>query len=380
MSRTYNPAADHNTLHGFLTMPDNGYLIMGFGGIAGTNSNAAVMRTDSLGTILWQRNHGYRFHTEGADYMEHARHNRVIIAGIAPKAQITSPARIKLLLLNANGDSLKENTLAINSLNQSEAMLRFGRNTLVALSDGGYLLTCLVDTINFSPQIYGTMGVVAKVDSNLQVVWRHVERVNPASGLGIHFIKAKELNDGTLLVLGEDSQPNQFKLFHFAPFGVLMNTYTVTSNMFPTISAYTMEALPDSSLMIGGKCSLSGNISGFYIAKVKIQGLPPVMPPSVVLGTKPEQQAIVSNALGQSYPNPAQDQAIIPYNLPNSTQDARIQLRDITGREVGSYSLKLQQKQGCLPVNLSSFRNGLYLYSLVIDGKPVATRKLAVAR
>ena len=48
---------------------------------------------------------------------------------------------------------------------------------------------------------------------------------------------------------------------------------------------------------------------------------------------------------------------------------------DITGRKVGSYSLKVQQKQGRLPVNLSSLRNGFYLYTLVLNGKPVAAKK-----
>ena len=134
--------------------------------------------------------------------------------------------------------------------------------------------------------------------------------------------------------------------------------------------------MPDSSLFIGRQFRTSTQ-TGFYVAKVKIPGLPSAIPQSVVLGSKPEL-VLAATALGAAYPNPAQEEAFIPYHLPKGTRSAQVLLTDITGRQVSSYALKGQQ--GRLPVSLSNMQNGLYLYTLVLDGKPAATRKLAVAR
>jgi hypothetical protein len=82
--------------------------------------------------------------------------------------------------------------------------------------------------------------------------------------------------------------------------------------------------------------------------------------------------------LGQSYPNPTTEAAIIPYNLPVSSKNAQLIIRDITGREVGNYALK--KNSSSLEINLSNLHNGLYTYSLIADGKPVATKKLAVMK
>jgi hypothetical protein len=91
-----------------------------------------------------------------------------------------------------------------------------------------------------------------------------------------------------------------------------------------------------------------------------------------------DELATASASLGAAYPNPAQEQVFIPYSLPAGSRQAKVVLRDITGREVSSYAVK--QKQGNLPVNVIKLPQGIYLYTLEVDGKPIATKKLAVMK
>ncbi|HYH55208.1 MAG TPA: hypothetical protein VD772_01270 [Anseongella sp.] len=369
MTKMFNPANDNNSINSFLTMLDKGYLLMGEGGIPNVSSTVALTRTDSSGNFMWQRNHSRNFYSWSIHHMEHAPHGRIIMAGAAPTPNPGSdPFKIKLLLLNANGDSVKAKTLVLTTLNRSEIMLRSTDHCLLSLTDGGFLFTALVDTLNTN------MGVVAKVDSNLQVVWKYIHRPGPSMTNGIFFTRAKELKDGSIMVLGQDWQQNGFQLYRFSAQGQRINTYSLTSSLFPKITVATLDVLPDSSFMIGGQCRTAGNAqTGFYVAKVKIAGLP-----GGVTATVPET-ASEPIALGQSYPNPTAAMAIIPYSLPKSYRRASILISEIaTGRQLRSYELK--RGQSSLSVDVSRLSNGLYTYTLVVDEKPVATRKLAVLK
>jgi hypothetical protein len=90
---------------------------------------------------------------------------------------------------------------------------------------------------------------------------------------------------------------------------------------------------------------------------------------------------LAMEALGQSYPNPTQGEAVIPYNLPKGTKTATLTINDvITGKIVKSYKLPVEQNQGALNVDLRNLNSGLYTYTLLVNEKPVATRKLAVQK
>jgi hypothetical protein len=93
--------------------------------------------------------------------------------------------------------------------------------------------------------------------------------------------------------------------------------------------------------------------------------------------TKPELET-ANFTLGQSYPNPARESTIIPFNLPNNYKQADILIQDITGREIGNYAIKKQSST--LEVSLSNSSNGLYTYTLLVDEKPVTSKKLNVIR
>jgi hypothetical protein len=153
-----------------------------------------------------------------------------------------------------------------------------------------------------------------------------------------------------------------------------MNIYPFTSAISSWVSLYTFNALPDSSFVVGGlnKDISVSNHYGYYAARIKLPGLK-----GRVTATKPDLAA-AGFTLGQSYPNPASESAIIPFNLPNRYKQANIIIRDITGRKVGDYAIK--KHSSSLEVSLRNFSSGLYTYTLLVDEKPAATKKLSVIR
>ncbi|MFT4598652.1 MAG: hypothetical protein ACJAR8_001283 [Bacteroidia bacterium] len=70
--------------------------------------------------------------------------------------------------------------------------------------------------------------------------------------------------------------------------------------------------------------------------------------------------------LGNSFPNPATERIIIPYNLDNSISTGLINIYDNTGRLVKS--LTIDNSFNNIELDLSTYSSGLYYYNITIDG------------
>jgi hypothetical protein len=361
-----------------LTAPDSGYFLGGRTIIGGKNRRFTLARTDSLGNVKWRRKYDWTSSDFFSD-IQHTLNGNIIMYGIT-----ANPERLKLMLVNQQGDSVLGRTLTIVGGNRVEAMFS-DFCSITPLSDGGFAMAAEIDTTVTGASPY--LGMVVKVNANLQPVWHYIHRSLPDN---VYFTRSRELADGSIVMLAHErkgaasTHGNKFFLYHFSSTGNLLNIHAFTSGIALQIRAYTMEALPDSSFIIGGQgiITTSPNYTyGLYLAKVKIAGLPAglQLPNAVINGVKPDIAAVGKAFLGQIYPNPTSSEAIIPYSLPKSYGKASITIREIaTGREVKSFALK--KDTNTLQVDVSSLGNGLYLYSLIVDEKPVATKKLAVMR
>ena len=78
--------------------------------------------------------------------------------------------------------------------------------------------------------------------------------------------------------------------------------------------------------------------------------------------------------LGQNTPNPFTEQTTIAYGLPASYTNAQIHIMDMNGRLVSTH--QLTQAQGELTINGLTLQPGMYLYSLVVNGQIVDTKKM----
>lgn len=76
-----------------------------------------------------------------------------------------------------------------------------------------------------------------------------------------------------------------------------------------------------------------------------------------------------------AYPNPASSFVSFNYNL-QGTQSAEFVITDLLGSEL--YRGNLQNENNKLSVNVTDFNNGVYFYSLRVNGTMQFTRKLIV--
>jgi hypothetical protein len=77
------------------------------------------------------------------------------------------------------------------------------------------------------------------------------------------------------------------------------------------------------------------------------------------------------------YPNPVTENMKLKYTLPHGCTEAVIKVHDTQGRLVGDFTVTNDFDSLILP---SSYNNGLYLYTLIVAGKPVKTEKIVLSR
>ncbi len=81
-------------------------------------------------------------------------------------------------------------------------------------------------------------------------------------------------------------------------------------------------------------------------------------------------------AVSVASPNPANNLTAISYNVP-SGKDIRLVFQNLLGAQVKEVKLRDNRSTAIVPV--SEFVNGVYIYTLYVDGKPTASKKLVVA-
>lgn len=82
--------------------------------------------------------------------------------------------------------------------------------------------------------------------------------------------------------------------------------------------------------------------------------------------------------LSAAYPCPASQFAIIDYQVPPSADQAFIKVYDLMGKEV--LRQNIEYSQGSTRLGVRHLSDGIYFYSLIIDNKAVATKRLIVSK
>lgn len=81
--------------------------------------------------------------------------------------------------------------------------------------------------------------------------------------------------------------------------------------------------------------------------------------------------------MGQNSPNPFRTTTNIKINIPFFTNDASILIRDTTGAIIDE--IKLEQKgEYTIDYSANGLQSGIYLYSLVVDGQTIETKRMIV--
>ncbi|WP_165903581.1 T9SS type A sorting domain-containing protein [Hymenobacter gummosus] len=347
-----------------LRTPDGGLLWAGSTFGAANRRRAELVRTDSAGTVLWQRAQGWDLN----DYQTDAAYTNtgtVLLAGIylqphTPPIALP-PWGVRLLEVTARGDSVRGVRLAPRGLRPVET--RYGYHRLLPLADGGFVLPADGDTtLNGRRE---TQPLLLKVDRQLRLQWWRAYRTS----VGMRYTNAVALADGSLLVLasggpGASGVAYSYYLHRYDAQGRLLNEYPFVTTACPNLQVIKLLADPTGRfLFVGGGCEgYSGG--GAYAAIIDLAGLP-----SVVTAAAPARPAPA--ALLQLYPNPAHEQATV-----RVARAGTVRLLDAVGRVVHQQAVRAGQNRlaiGTLPA-------GLYACQLVQDGRVVAVERLQIAR
>ncbi|MBR1903362.1 MAG: T9SS type A sorting domain-containing protein [Bacteroidaceae bacterium] len=81
--------------------------------------------------------------------------------------------------------------------------------------------------------------------------------------------------------------------------------------------------------------------------------------------------------MDQNKPNPFSESTVIGLNIPEKAQKANIYIYDMSGKQVKNINVE-DRGNTSITVYASDLNAGMYIYSLVIDGKVCVTRKMIV--
>lgn len=84
------------------------------------------------------------------------------------------------------------------------------------------------------------------------------------------------------------------------------------------------------------------------------------------------------NVLQQSTPNPASHTVSIGYDILPNAHDASIRIYNLNGHEVSAYPVSAQENM--LSFNVESYDAGMYLYSLIVDGQIIDTKRMVITK
>ena len=95
--------------------------------------------------------------------------------------------------------------------------------------------------------------------------------------------------------------------------------------------------------------------------------------------SKENKEGVTQLSLGENKPNPFSATTSIPVSIPESVQTAFIYVYDLTGKKVDQLDIPVRDKQN-VQLDASALTDGMYLYSLIADGKVVQTRRMIVEK
>ena len=92
-------------------------------------------------------------------------------------------------------------------------------------------------------------------------------------------------------------------------------------------------------------------------------------------------QTTISDApkLEQNSPNPFSQNTVIKYYLPLTAKSGVIKIYSLEGLEMKSFSIS-QNGFGQITVTGSSLTSGVYVYTLIIDGKAIDTKQMILTK
>jgi len=299
---------------------DGGFMVFGSTDSYGAGSyDAYLIKTDSLGNMLWQK-------TYGSQYLEYGNSITKLQNGdfmLAGSSRITSDSAVAVAIrINADGTEIwnKRYLPTVRNVEFTGVKQLATGEVIVCGSDQG-------DTL-----------------------------FNSCYGI----LKSLDVNNGNV------NWERQYHLFEDDS----------TQHYF-----YSMDTCSDGGLVMGGMIldrrginSIVGN--SYWVVKTDCAGNEYAWDNAACpkfVGIEEQSQ----NESFNLYPNPTNGKLTVDYIITESASKAQIEIYDLTGKLIQVIS-NLVKEENSIQLDLSEFDSGLYTSLYKIDGKQISSKKITV--
>lgn len=182
--RTYGTSGEERCLD-IATLPDSGFIMVGWTGAYGVSEDVWLVRTDAEGDTSWTRTYGSGSWREVAYDVEPTADGGFLVVG----SDYHSGNGL-VLKLDANGDSVWSSECPV----EAPVHFRSGRQT----DDGGYLLAGYVSRSDH------TNILAQKIDANGSYIWADT---HGTTGTHYRAYELQELESGEMVIAGGALSP-----------------------------------------------------------------------------------------------------------------------------------------------------------------------------
>lgn len=324
-----------------------------------TNDQLYLVKTDSLGNKLWDKQYGGSLQEDTRSIIE-TPDKGFLIAGWTTSYGSGSMDGF-LIKTDSMGTKLWQKTYGGTSLAEGIA-------TIIPLYDGNYLLTgekCL------GPGIYDNdQGYLVKIDPNGNILWQK----NYGSPNNDAFFASKELNDSSIIVAAS-TWNTVFNSWDAWLLKLNSSGDTVWSRIYrypyyisnSDVYVFDVVLSQDQGFAFGGFALGSTNTQDAWLLKVDSLGCE-------IADCSVSINELETNALINIYPNPSPSQLTIEFELAE-TKNALIEIKNMLGQTLKTINNGAFTKgSNKIEIDISKFSNGIYFVQVQSENK-VMSRK-----
>lgn len=283
------------------------------------NNDVLLIKTDSIGNIQWQElfDYGFDILPSGIDLFGNKGYFMLSTSYV-----VNNWSKIKLIYLNETGNVIWERDYQYNSLSSVANSIKYTTKKTIAIS--GEVITSRI-------------SYVLNIDTVGNIIWEEVYYINgffessrsldesPNRGLiccGIADSISGDIRGGIIRLIDYEGKIIFEKLHFNEEFDINLRSVSVTN---------------DKGFVFSGNVSNSQSSKG-YILKTDSSGN--VKP---LLVTNNNIEHVESDRLFENFPNPFNSETIIRYNI-DRTSNISISLYNVQGKKIVEFDYKNQPK------------------------------------
>ncbi len=369
---------DFETGQDVIVTSDKGFAILG------NTSNSVslgyqiyLIKTDSLGNLLWEKTFGGS-NTDIAYTLLETKDKGFIMSGYT---------------LSYGAGDRDGYVIKTDSLGNVQWQRVYGgagsdgTGGITKSLEGGYLLTGWTNT-NIS-QPLALQPWVIKIDNNGNQQWDKKFGSSKTRG---DLEKVIQLNDSNYVAIGgiKDTlgMRNAAWILKIKQNGDSLWAREYKRAVSQDDYIYNFAPTNDAGFILTGSVPSSGTTSGTqdgWLIKTDCLGADSItyyFGDSCYIGSPTTIKELTINTnyatLLDNYPNPFSSSTIIPYYMLEENVRGELTITDVTGRQLQKYNL--EKGFNTIEFKTHDLKNGIYYYTMMVDGKTISTKKIVIIK